>query len=384
MISSHLNPFRFDAVASDENFCNRREEIKELLGEIRASHNVVVFSQRRYGKTSLILEVLKSAKNEGYLTIYADIFHIIDENNLVRAYAKAVASSLAGPLEKAIQTLKTIFSSLRPKITLNADGNPEFTFGLESHRSPGADLEEVLESVNAYVIKNKLKAVVVFDEFQQIGQLEQAHRIEGIIRSHIQQHKRISYIFMGSKKHLILNLFSDPSRPLYGIGKMFPLDKISSVHLSEFIFGLFQKTDKPISKKLASRIVKLCELHPYYTQYTCHSLWEMTSFHSAISEQDIEAALNVTLKRTSPRYEGVWELLPLGQKQALIVLANISEDEKLFSNGVIKKFNLSSAPAFRKALRGLFDKGIVDIEKDKYLIIDIFFKKWIKANFLLD
>ena len=110
----------------------------------------------------------------------------------------------------------------------------------------------------------------------------------------------------------------------------------------------------------------------------------MASFHSAVSEKDIEAALNVTLKRTAPRYEGVWELLPLGQKQALIVLANIPEGEKLFSNGVIKKFNLSSAPAFRKALRGLFDKGIVDIEKEKYLIIDIFFKKWIQANFLLD
>ena len=163
---------------------------------------------------------------------------------------------------------------------------------------------------------------------------------------------------------------------------MLPLDKIPLNHLSDFVFELFQKTNKTISKKLASQIVELCELHPYYTQYTCHSLWEMVSFHSAISEKDIEAALNVTLKRTSPRYEGVWELLPMGQKQALIVLANIPEGEKIFSNGVIKKYNLSSAAAFRKALRGLFDKGIVDIEKDKYLIIDIFFKKWIQSYFI--
>ena len=70
MTSPHSNPFSFDSIASGENFCNRQGEINELLGEIRASHNVVVFSQRRYGKTSLILEVLKSAKNEGYLTIY--------------------------------------------------------------------------------------------------------------------------------------------------------------------------------------------------------------------------------------------------------------------------------------------------------------------------
>ncbi len=78
------------------------------------------------------------------------------------------------------------------------------------------------------------------------------------------------------------------------------------------------------------------------------------------------------------------ELLPFGQKQALIVLANIAEDEKLFSNGVIKQFNLSSVAAFRKALKGLYDKGIVDIEKDRYSIIDLFFKKWVQANFLLE
>ena len=65
-------------------------------------------------------------------------------------------------------------------------------------------------------------------------------------------------------------------------------------------------------------------------------------------------------------------------------MANITEDEKLFSNGVIKQFNLSSAAALRKALKGLYDKGIVDLEKDRYCIIDLFFKKWIQANFLLE
>ncbi|GAI76106.1 unnamed protein product, partial [marine sediment metagenome] len=252
------------------------------------SHNVVIFSQRRYGKTSLIKKVLHLATLEGFLTIYTDIYHILTEEDLVKAYAKALASTMEGSIEKIFQTLKTIFSSLRPKITVDADGKPEFTFGVESGRDPIMDLEEVLESVKKYADKKGVKAAVVLDEFQQIGQLQQAHRIESIIRSQIQSHRDISYIFMGSKKHLIFDMFSDPTRPLYGSGKMLPLEKIAPKHLKAFIFNRFHLTRKHIPKEVASRLVDVCESHPYYTQYVSHSLWEVTPFNSSITDIDLE------------------------------------------------------------------------------------------------
>ena len=167
-----VNPFIFDSLASEENFCNREREIEELLGDIRSSHNVIIFSQRRYGKTSLIKKVLHLAKLEGFLTIYTDVYHILNEEDLVKAYAKALASTMEGSIEKIFETLKTNFSSLRPKITVDADGKPEFTFGVESGRDPIMDLEEVLESVKEYTDKKGLKAAVVFDEFQQVSSIE--------------------------------------------------------------------------------------------------------------------------------------------------------------------------------------------------------------------
>jgi len=185
------NPFSFDTIVSGENFCNREREIEEVLGDIRSSHNVIIFSQRRYGKTSLIKKVLHLAKLEGFLTIYTDVYHVLNEEDLVKAYAKAFASTIEGSIEKIFQTLKTIFSSLRPKITVDADGKPEFTFGIETGRDPIMDLEEVFESVKKYTDKGGIKAAVVFDEFQQIGQLQQAHRIESIVGSQIQSHKDI-------------------------------------------------------------------------------------------------------------------------------------------------------------------------------------------------
>lgn len=375
------NPFSFDVVASGKNFCNRESEVKELLGNIRSSHNVIIFSQRRYGKTSLIKKVLDLVRIEGFLTIYTDIYHVLDEEDLVKAYAKALASTIEGPIEKIFQTLKTIFSSLRPKIAIDSDGRPEFTFGMESGRDTLMDLEEVFESVNKYACKKGVKAVVVFDEFQQIGQLQQSHRIESIIRSKIQSHENISYIFMGSKKHLILDLFSDPARPFYGSGKMFPLDKIAPKHLELFISERFRSTGKNLPIEEASRLVEICESHPYYTQYVSHSLWEITLPNSSITAIDLKNAIDLTISRVSPRYEGIWELLPVRQRQSLIALANMKPGQKIFSGEVVQKYGLASAPSFRKALRSLVEKSIVDRDQNTYTIIDIFLKKWIHINF---
>lgn len=380
-----VNPFSFDREASGEGFCNREKETEELLGDIRSCHNVIIFSQRRYGKTSLIKKVLDIAKLEGFLTVYVDLYHILSEEDFVIAYAKALARAMdEGSVEKFFQTLKTTFSSLRPKMTLDAEGKPEFTFGLEVGRDRVMDIEDVLESVKKYSEQKKKKAVVVFDEFQQIGQLDRASRIEGVLRSHIQTHRNISYIFMGSKKHLIFDLFTDPTRPFYESAKMFPLGKIPSKELEIFVYDQFRSTGKRLLRQVATRLVETCESHPYYVQYVCHSLWEISSADSTITDEELNKAIGLTIRRTSPRYESVWELLPLRQRQALIALANLSPNDKLFSGAVVQKYNLSSAPTFRKALKGLVEKGLADRDQHEYSIIDIFFKKWIQMNFAVE
>lgn len=375
------NPFIFDRVASGDHFCNREKEIEELLGDIKSSHNVIIFSQRRYGKTSLINQVLDLAKDDGILTIYMDIYHIINEEDLVKVYAKALASSIEGSIEKIFQTLKKLFTSLRPRITIDGDGKPEITFGVETGRDPVMDLEEVLESVKKYIDKKSVKATVVFDEFQQIGQLQQAHRVESIIRSRIQRHTDISYIFMGSKKHLIFDMFSNPGRPLYESGKMFPLEKISRKHLETYVSDRFRSTGKVLYKEIASRLVEICESHPYYTQYISHSLWEITPPDSSVTDIDLKNAVNLTISRVSPKYESIWELLPLRQRQALIALVNLGYNEKLFSGKVIQRYGLASAPSFRKALKSLVGKSLVDRDRNAFFIIDVFFKKWIQMTF---
>ena len=53
-MSDDVNPFRFGALALDDAFTDRKEELAELEADIRNGQDVVVFAPRRYGKSSLV------------------------------------------------------------------------------------------------------------------------------------------------------------------------------------------------------------------------------------------------------------------------------------------------------------------------------------------
>ena len=51
----------YGETVTGDNFCNRVQEINELVNDIENGTNVIIFSPRRYGKTSLINQVLDIA-----------------------------------------------------------------------------------------------------------------------------------------------------------------------------------------------------------------------------------------------------------------------------------------------------------------------------------
>ena len=58
------NPFVYGKEVFGDNFCNRKSEINELCRDVVNSQNVIIFSQRRSGGTSLIKEVFRSCNKK--------------------------------------------------------------------------------------------------------------------------------------------------------------------------------------------------------------------------------------------------------------------------------------------------------------------------------
>lgn len=174
------NPFAFGEEVSGDLFCNRKKEIKEILEHIQSGQNIILYSPRRYGKTSLIKEVLRRAEGKGVVGGYVDLYPVVKEENSVSAYASAISRAPKENVEKVLDVLKNIFKRIRPKIVIKSKGQPEF--GVEFSKNTEVMIEDVAQAVEEYSEKYKKQMAIVFDEFQKIGLLE-SDRIEKKLRS---------------------------------------------------------------------------------------------------------------------------------------------------------------------------------------------------------
>jgi uncharacterized protein len=371
------NPFEYGGVVSGNAFCDREKEVADLLRAIENNEKLFVVSERRYGKTSLVRTALAKLPKKGCVHSYVDLWPTDSEAMFVTAMAKAIAESTSTSVDKLLETARRFFGSLAPSVTIDEEGKPVLTFGISPHAKLGPALDEVLEAPAKIAAKGKLN-VVVFDEFQQI--LEYGNdQVERKLRSVIQNHRHVSYIFLGSRKHLIQKMFIDRSRPLYRSGGHYPLGPIAEEHWQPFIRKRFADADKGISRQHIHDVCALTHGHPFYTQHLCHVLWELCEAKAEVTERMIQNAVRVLLERENYAYTALWESLTIPQKRFLNGLAVESAGVKVFAGEFVRRYGIGSASNVQRAVDGLLARDIIDRDNGSFLITDRFFRLWIQA-----
>src|SRR3989442_5592549 len=66
------NPFRFGRIVSGDAFTDRDADLLVLERELRGGQNILLEAPRRFGKTSLILEVKRRLEAAGIAVAYLD------------------------------------------------------------------------------------------------------------------------------------------------------------------------------------------------------------------------------------------------------------------------------------------------------------------------
>jgi len=375
-----MNPFIYGEEVVGENFCNRVEEIKEILVEVESFQNMLIYSPRRYGKTSLIKEVFKRLKRKNFLTVYIDLYPVISENDFVRISLKSISPVIGGTGGNIIKRLKEYFKQLSSSLflTFSEDGTPSIGVNLsKAELLPAVD--DLFNGLYAYVKTRNKPAVVVFDEFQQLGELEN-NRIEKILRSIIQKHRQMAYIFMGSKKHLIYDMFNNPERPFYKSTRHFPLQTIEKPVFARFIKQKFVKSGIQLEKGIPEAIVDMAESHPYYTQMLSHVVWQLTWDNRTASPKHVRTGISKILDREEAAFNNLWDNLTLKQRRLLMAICLKGEEEKIYSVEFIDGHNLGSGSTVQRGIKSLITKGIIDKEGEKIIINDIFLKRWLRTR----
>ena len=374
------NPFVYGKVVRGKYFADREAEIAELKNDIASSQNVIVFSPRRYGKTSLILEVLDRVKVDGLLTCYIDLFKVTSQETFIAAYAREVARLQGGRIQTMLKNIRDLLPRLVPKVVMKGEKvDLEVEFEFDPRADKGPLFDDLFEAVATMSLQTGKKAVVVFDEFQEITGWDVKGQIERQMRTHFQMHESVSYIFMGSKRHLMQELFRNKNRPFYRFGKHFPLGKIPKDEFAEFIQRHFEETGYQTDLDAIREILHVADDHPYYTQLLCHILWDRKRLEKVIAKEDIYLAVQEVFMREAHAFHDIWDMLPLKSRQLLVALAKEDSPQvRPFSSGFLQKHNLGSASSVQRAITRLLEEEVLEKTNGGYQFTDVFFKRWLR------
>lgn len=371
------NPFTYGGVVGNGAFCNRVQEVADLQQMMRSAGRCFVYAERRMGKTSLIQKAMKTLPSQQCLPVYIDLWPTDGSASFATATARALTLASETKIGQLLDLAKSLFGRLRPVVTVDGNGKPTVEFGMDAMRASQPDLLQVLAAPDEMAKRTKKTVVVVFDEFQQITQYDD-DLTERQLRSSIQHHKNVAYLFLGSRKHLLQNMFLDQSRPLYRAAAHYPLGAISPEHWQPFIASRFRKAKKTISKTCIAELCEQTEGHPFYTQHLCHVLWSMTDPGTAVNETSIERAVSELLRRESHAYVTLWETLTKNEQRLLRGLADTDTPPKPFSSEFTRRYGLRSASNSQRAVESLLRKDVIDRGESSFLIVDRFLRLWIR------
>ena len=360
------NPFSFSGIVEDPAFCNREKELSDLNKFIENSQNVLLYSHRRFGKTSLIHKAFRELK--GIRAIYVDLYGTTGIEDFITALLKGI-SSVESRVDKLMKLLKEKITALTLNFSIDIYTGAPVAVPVFAPVDKRPALDEIFALLEALSKKGKL--AVAFDEFQEIAKYGQTD-FEKHLRKSIQRHSNVSYIFAGSQKHLLTEMFASSKRAFYKLATSYALKKIRTEDYVAWIQTLFKADKRKIHSKYVENIVSRCENHPMYIQEFFFNLWDAKN----ISIELIDGVELEILQNREAEFIGCWESLTLNQKKALKLIV-AAGGENIYSADNLSKFGFKSASQVSKAMELLLKKEFVSKNR-VYSVQDVFFKRWVE------
>jgi len=370
-------PFIYGKTAETHNFTDREKESKHLAQNFFSLVNTTIISPRRWGKSSLVKKVAEQVMSDSknIKVCLLDIFNVRNESEFYVYFAQSLIKATSNRWEEWAENAKTFLSRLLPKISFSPDNQAEISFGIE-----WADLkknpDEIIDIAETIAKAKDVKIVVCIDEFQNIGGFDDSLAFQRKLRSHWQHHQQVAYCLYGSKRQMLLDIFSNAEMPFYKFGDIMFLEKIDNKTWGKFIRKRFKDTGKNISRKHAEYLAEQVENHSYYVQQLAQQAWLRTKTNCSISI--IDDSLQSIKNQLSLLFVGLAESLTAMQ---LYFLRAILAGETAFGQENLQKYRLGTSANIIRIKDALQSKEIIDITAKNIEIQDPVFKLWLKEEY---
>ncbi len=371
-------PFVFGKIATDKNFTDREQETAILVEHFKSLINTIIISPRRWGKSSLVNKASKLAMEQDNKLIicHIDLFNVRDEERFYSLLAQKVISATSSKWDETVDLIRRFFSRLSPKITIGTDPMNEVSVDFEM-KDVVNNPDEVLDLAEKIAKMKGLKIVVCIDEFQNISEFSDPDYFQKKLRSHWQQHQNVSYCLYGSKRHMMLEVFTDSSKPFYKFGNLMFLNKIETPYLVSFFKERFADTKKKITEEACNLIVEFTDNHPYYAQQLAQLSWLRTK--DICTEDIVREAHTSLVEQLSLLFATITENLTTQQLHYLKAL--LAGEKSISSTETMHRYKISSPTSIARSKASLIKNDILDNKAGEISFQDPIYAYWLKTVF---
>ena len=372
------NPFILEPYRSKELFCDREKETEEILRHITNGRNITLISPRRLGKTGLIFRVFEEirAKALPFETIYVDISDTLSLEDFIMAISEAIALRL-----KKQQKISAFFRSLknvRPMLGWDPlSGSPQVSFSFSDDNQKQNTLKDVFD----YLENAPQKILLAIDEFQQIREYDGINT-EAVLRKHIQHLHNVRFIYCGSKKHTMTDMFTNAKKPFYESTSFCYLAKLPVPVYAAFIKSLFVSAGKAIDDDSIDYILQWTKVHTYYTQRLCNEVFSLSG--DTIDRDLINKAIQAILDAEKERFREIRRLITRSQWKMLKAIASEGEVSQITSSSFLSRHGISSGPTALRNIKALTDKELVLATNREdatcYSVYNVFLSRYLENN----
>jgi len=372
-----INPFFTGKYTGAHYFCDRESDTETLVKHIVNGRNVALISPRRLGKSGLIHHTFALPQiQEGYIAIYIDVYATRNLCEFAKALSDGIVKAVR-PERAWHEKFFSFFRSLRVGFRIDSvSGEPSLDLSIGDIEYPDKTIREAFE----YMEASEKPCILAIDEFQQIREYPETNT-EAFVRTLVQQCSRTSFIFCGSKRHTMTDIFYSPAKPFFQSVMSQSLKPIPMETYAGFAGRLFAERGKYLDRFVAETIYRMFEGCTWYMQMMMNELFALTAEGGRCTSEYIDIAWENIIMAQEDRYQAILYSLAPKQKQLLYAIAREKKIEGITSSEFVRRHRLVSASSVQAALKPLMKNDIVTCEDGIYRIYDYFFADYLAKTY---
>ena len=337
-------------------------------------NHTALISPRRMGKTGLIHHCFAQKEIQDYYnTFLIDIYATKNLQDMVYRMGQSIVNRLKPRGQSAIDGFLRFVTSLRTGISFDGQGNASWNIGLGDIKSPDFTLEEIFN----YLKESDRKCIVAIDEFQAISNYPE-HNVEELMRTYVQQCRNAVFVFSGSQKSMMSEMFSSPARAFYQSVSLMFLKSVALPEYETFARRHFKNTGKQIADGVVKAIYERFDGTTWYLQKVLNQLFATKDI---VTVSDVDQAVEQIINQNEEAYKDVLYQLTTRQRDLLVAVGREGKARQITGMSFVKRHHLSSASSVQKSAQALQERQLLTHQQGIYEIYDKFMSEWLRRNY---